>query len=169
MLKFGYWILIIGFGCLGLWKAAQIRKRPKEIRAMINALALLDTEIFWGVTPLPEAFRVLKDRAEPPWREFFAIAEEKLRKGENAASAWESTICEQKIKTCLTEDDWKIIKEIGKGLGRSDRNEQHKQLELAQKHLSLIDNQVSQQAEKKAKMWSYLGFLGGLAVVICII
>jgi stage III sporulation protein AB len=161
--------LVMSFGCLGLWKAREIRQRPKEIRALINALTLLDTEIYWGVTPLPEAFKVLKERTEPPWRDFFAKAEEKLRKGENASLTWETTIGEQRKNTSLADEDWKIIREIGKGLGRSDRTEQHKQLELAQKHLSLIDQQVSQQADKKAKMWSYLGFLAGMALVICII
>lgn len=161
--------LVIGFGCLGLWKAREIRKRPKEIRAMINALALLDTEIYWGVTPLPEAFRSLKERTDSPWREFFAMAEEKLRKGETASLAWETTSGQQRRNTSLTDEDWKIIREIGKGLGRSDRNEQHKQLELALRHLSLIEQQIGQQADQKAKMWSYLGFLAGMATVICII
>ncbi len=43
MLVLGYLGLIIGFGCLGMLKAMRIRKRPQEIREMINALALLDT------------------------------------------------------------------------------------------------------------------------------
>lgn len=169
MLIIGYLGMIIGLGCLGLLKAFQIKKRPREIRGMINALTLLDTEIYWGVTPLPEAFKVLKERTEPPWEEFFGKLEEKLRKGENAFKAWETTIQEQRKRTCLTDSDWKIIREIGKGLGRSDRNEQHKQLELAQKHLTAIDGKAGQEAESKAKMWSYLGFLGGIAVVIVMI
>lgn len=169
MLTIGYIGLIIGFGCLGILKASQVRKRPREIRGMINALALLDTEIYWGVTPLPEAFKILQDRTEPPWKEFFSKLEEKLRRGENAARAWERSIQEERKKTCLSEEDWRIIKEIGKGLGRSDRNEQHKQLELVQKHLASIDENARQQADRKAKMWSYLGFLGGMAVVIIIL
>lgn len=169
MLTIGYLGLIIGFGCLGILKANQIRKRPQEIRGMINALALLDTEIYWGVTPLPEAFRIIQDRTDSPWREFFSKVEEKLRKGDNALRAWEISYQEQRKKTCLTDEDWKVIKEIGKSLGRSDRNEQHKQLELVQKHLASIDENVRQQADKKAKMWSYLGFLGGMTVVIIIL
>ncbi len=169
MLIIGYLGMIIGFGFLGLLKANQIKRRPREIREMINALALLDTEIYWGVTPLPEAFKVLKDRTDSPWKEFFSKLEEKLRKGENAFTAWEMTIREHQKQISLRDDDWRIIKEIGKGLGRSDRNEQHKQLELAQKHLTSIDGRARLEAESKAKMWSYLGFLGGIAVVIIMI
>lgn len=169
MLIIGYLGMIIGLGCLGLLKALQIKRRPREIRALINALVLLDTEIYWGLTPLPEAFQVIKDRTEFPWKGFFQQLEEKIRRGANASDAWEKTIHEQRKKASLSNDDWRIIQEIGKGLGRSDRNEQHKQLELAQKHLASIDDKVRQDADNKAKMWSYLGFLGGIAVVILMI
>lgn len=168
MLVLGYIGLIIGFGCLGIFRAMQIKKRPSEIREMINALALLDTEIYWGATPLPEAFAVLKDRAESPWNVFFAKLEEKIRNGENASSAWSGMCNEHQKKSCLADEDWKIVKGIGKGLGRSDRNEQHKQLQLVQTHLAVIDEKARQQVDSKAKIWSYLGFLGGIAVVIFI-
>ncbi len=169
MLVIGYLGLIIGFGCLGILKAMQIRKRPREIREMINALALLDTEIYWGATPLPEAFAVLQQRTDPPWKEFFAELEGEIRKGKNASKAWEDVIARHQRRTCLSEDDWRAIRDIGKGLGRSDRSEQHKILELAQKHLAHVDEKARQQVDGKAKMWSYLGFLGGLAAVIFIL
>jgi len=168
MLLLGYAGLILGFGILGLIKANRIKNRPRELRELINALSLLDTEIFWGVTPLPEAFAVLRDRVEQPWKGFFAQLEIRLRKGENAFTAWEICCKEYQNKTCLLEDDWKILRSIGKGLGRSDRNEQHKQLQLAQKHLISVDEKARQEADSKAKVWTYLGFLGGLAIVIVI-
>ena len=168
MLIAGYLGLIIGFGCLGLLKAMQIKRRPQEIREMINALALLDTEIFWGSTPLPEAFAILKERVESPWQGFFSQLETSIRDGDNAASAWKSTIQKQRKKFSLLEDDWKIISSLGKGLGRSDRNEQHKQLELVQRHLNSVAERARDNAESKAKMWSYLGFLSGMAIVIFI-
>lgn len=169
MVTASYIGLIIGFGCLGFIKAAQVRKRPRELREISNALALLDTEIVWGITPLPQAFFILKERTDPPWQQFFAELEERLKKGESAYSAWKNTITKQKRRFCLNSEDWKVILDIGKGLGRSDSKQQHKQLELAQKHLALNYENASYLAEKKAKMWSYLGFLGGMAVVIFMI
>lgn len=164
----GYLGLIIGFGCLGIIQATHIRKRPQEIRDLINALALLDTEIYWGVVPLPEAFRVLKERTELPWKHFFTRLEEEIKAGTNASAAWGKCIREQRPRSCLLNDDWKVILAIGQGLGRSDRNEQHKQLELGQRHLQAIDEKARQQADGKAKMWSYLGFLSGMVIVIMI-
>ncbi|RNC29270.1 MAG: hypothetical protein AWM53_00623 [Candidatus Dichloromethanomonas elyunquensis] len=168
MLVIGYIGLIVGFGCLGLLKAMRIRKRPREIREFVQALTLLDTEIYWGATPLPGAFSVLKERTESPWKEFFGGLELCLRKGENSWTSWEKACKDHQRKTCLQDEEWGIIRGIGKGLGRSDRNEQHKILELAQKQLHNTDEKARLQVESKAKMWSYLGFLGGMVIVICI-
>jgi stage III sporulation protein AB len=168
MLIIGYIGLIVGFGCLGLLKAMRIRKRPQEIREFIQALALLDTEIYWGATPLPAAFAVLQERTEAPWKQFFAELESGLKNGENAWMAWAKTCKEQQRKTCMQDEEWGIIQGIGRGLGRSDRSEQHKILELAQKQLGHADEKARMQADGKAKMWSYLGFLGGIVIVIMI-
>jgi len=168
MLIIGYLAVILGCGFLGLFKAAQIKKRPKAIREMINALSLLDTEIFWGVTPLPEAFATIKDRVDSPWKEFFSKLEEKLNKGESASKAWIASIAEERKNASLHAEDWKIIESIGKSLGRADRNEEHKHLELGQKHLMTLYEKTRSQADLKAKMWSYLGFLAGLAIAIVI-
>jgi len=169
MLLLAYVVLIAAFGCLGLLKAKQIKKRPREIREMMRALALLDTEIFWGATPLPAAFAVIKDRTDSPWKEFFAKLEEQVKRGESASHSWEKNVVELRRMTCLEEEEWKVIKDLGKELGRSDRSEQHKHLELVQKHLAALWERARAQADSKAKMWSYLGFLGGAAMVIFII
>jgi Stage III sporulation protein AB (spore_III_AB). len=79
MLIMGCVALIAGCGSLGVWLAHRIRLRPVELRECLMALALLDTEIVWGSTPLPEAFRSVKERTDPPWQGF-------LRNSRNACS-----------------------------------------------------------------------------------
>lgn len=169
MIWAGACLLIISCGGLGLYMASRIRKRPEELRACLTALTLLDTEISWGVTPLPEAFGILKERTEKPWSLFFAELEKRLQKGEGAYKAWNDTIAQQMKYFCLKPEDWQVIKDVGKGLGRSDRQEQHKQIELVKQQLALIREDASEWAEKQAKMWSYLGFLGGIAGVLFLI
>jgi len=133
------------------------------------ALALLDTEIVWGGTPLPEAFCIVKERTESPWQEFFADLQGRLQRGESANTAWKETIVSQNPHFCLKQEDWQVISDVGKGLGRSDRTEQHKQLELIQRQLALMKDQSGAWSEKQAKMWSYLGFLCGIAGVLILI
>lgn len=166
MIILGSFILIIGCGSLGLYLASRIRKRPVELRECLTALTLLDTEIFWGGTPLPEAFSTLKERMDGPWRGFFAELEQRLQGGEGANLAWKATITHQMKSFCLKPEDWQVIQDVGKGLGRSDRHEQHKQIELVKQQVALIKENASQWADRQAKMWAYLGFLGGIAGVI---
>ncbi|MEL1135171.1 stage III sporulation protein AB [Desulfitobacterium sp. THU1] len=169
MIWAGAFLLIIGCGCLGLYRAARIRKRPAELRECLTALALLDTEIYWGSTPLPEAFAILRERTDGVWSVFFAELSERLQKGEGANSAWNATIDHQLPHFCLKFGDWQVIKDVGKGLGRSDRQEQHKHIELVKQQISLVKEQATQSSEKQAHMWSYLGFLGGIAGVLFLI
>jgi stage III sporulation protein AB len=169
MIILGCVVLIAGCGSMGLWWANRIRRRPMELRACLMALALLDTEIVWGATPLPEAFRIVKERTDPPWQNFFAELQERLQRGESAGTAWQETIITQNPHFCLKQEDWQVIRDVGKGLGRSDRTEQHKQLELVQRQLALMKDQAGVWSDKQAKMWSYLGFLCGIAVALILI
>ena len=161
--------LISGCGLMWLWLAQRIRRRPEELREFLIALALLDTEIVWGATPLPEAFGVLKERTRAPWQDFFAQMQKRLEQGESAGTAWDDEINLQRSRFCLKPEDWRVIRDISKGLGRSDSQEQHKQLELVQRQLTMLKDQVSVWSEKQAKMWSYLGFLFGIAGVLILI
>lgn len=159
-------MLIFGCGSLGLYLAARIKKRPVELRDFLTALTLLDTEIIWGGTPLPEAFALLKQRSEGSWKDFFAELERRVLEGESANTAWSETIRTQDKKFCLKAEDWQVIQNVGKGLGRSDRQEQHKQIELVKQQVRDVQEQTMLLCDKQAKMWSYLGFLGGIAGVI---
>lgn len=169
MLIIGCVALIAGCGSLGLWLAHRIKLRPVELRGCLMALALLDTEIVWGATPLPEAFGIVKERTDLPWQGFFAELQERLQRGESASTAWKETIQAQSKNFCLKEEDWQVIGDVGKGLGRSDSREQHKQLELVQRQIALMKDQAGLWSDKQAKMWSYLGFLCGIAGVLILI
>ena len=169
MLILGCVALIAGCGSLGLWLAHRIRLRPVELRGCVMALALLDTEIVWGATPLPEAFGIVKERTDLPWQSFFAELQKRLQQGESASFAWKETIQSQTKNFCLKAEDWQVIGDVGKGLGRSDSREQHKQLELVQRQIALMKDQAGLWSEKQAKMWSYLGFLCGIAGVLILI
>ncbi len=169
MLILGCIVLIVGCGSSGLWLANRIRRRPSELREFLMALTLLDTEIVWGATPLPEAFGIVKERTDMPWQGFFKDLQERLERGEAANIAWKATILCQKAHFCLKPEDWQVIRDVGKGLGRSDRTEQHKQLELVLRQLTLTKEQADIWSVKQAKMWSYLGFLGGIAGVLILI
>ena len=169
MLILGCIAIIAGCGCMGLRLANRIRRRPVELRGGLMALALLDTEIVWGATPLPEAFCIVKERTDTPWQAFFAELQERLQQGESASTAWKETILVQTSHFCLKQEDWQVMRDVSKGLGQSNRTEQHKQLELVQHQLSLMKEQAEIWSEKQAKMWSYLGFLCGIAGVLLMI
>jgi stage III sporulation protein AB len=163
-----YAVIILGLGWLGLWRASAIRKRLRQLEAFSHALSLLDTEIFWGLTPLPVAFRRLQ-RVGYPWSNFFLAVAEGLEKGGQIEETWQKVVEEQKNYFCLTEEDWLLINRLGECAGRTDRHEQHKQLMLIRNQVQGVEESERFTSERQAKMWSYFGFLGGIAVVILIL
>ncbi|MCL1852537.1 MAG: stage III sporulation protein AB [Peptococcaceae bacterium] len=163
-----YAVIIIGLGWLGLWRASTIRKRLKQLELFEHALSLLDTEIFWGMTPLPVAFRRLQ-RIGFPWGNFFLSVAEGLEAGGQIEETWREVVAAQKSYFCLTAEDWELVNRLGGCAGRSDRHEQHKQLMLIRNQIQGTEETQRVDAERQARMWSYFGFLGGIAVVIAIL
>lgn len=163
-----YAVIIIGLGCLGLWRASSIRKRLRQLELFGHALSLLDTEIFWGMTPLPVAFRRLQ-RVGFPWSNFFLAVAEGLENGGQLEATWGEVVKSQKSYFCLTEEDWMLVNRLGDCAGRTDRHEQHKQFMLIRNQIQGLEENQRQDGERQARMWSYFGFLGGIAVVIAIL
>ncbi|MCL1789799.1 MAG: stage III sporulation protein AB [Peptococcaceae bacterium] len=168
MVLIRYTIIIIGLGWLGLWRASVIRKRLKQLELFGHALSLLDTEIFWGMTPLPVAFRRLQ-RTGFPWGNFFLGVAEGLDNGGQIGETWREVVMAQKSYFCLSDSDWELVNRLGDCVGRTDRHEQHKQVVLIREQIQGTEESQRTDAERQARMWSYFGFLGGIAVVIAIL
>ncbi|MCL1919060.1 MAG: stage III sporulation protein AB [Peptococcaceae bacterium] len=163
-----YAVIIFGLGWLGLWRASVIRKRLRQLELFGHALSLLDTEIFWGMTPLPVAFRRLQ-RVGFPWGNFFLAVAEGLEGGGQIESTWREVVEQQRRLFYLTEEDWLLVNRLGECAGRTDRHEQHKQVMLIRNQVQTLEESQRQTAERQARMWSYFGFLGGIAVVIAVL
>jgi stage III sporulation protein AB len=92
-----------------------------------------------------------------------------LEGGGQIEATWHEVVRRQKKFFCLTEEDWLLVNRLGDCAGRTDRHEQHKQLMLIRNQIQSLEESQRQTAERQARMWSYFGFLGGLAVVIAVL
>jgi stage III sporulation protein AB len=62
-----------------------------------------------------------------------------------------------------------LVNRLGECVGRTDRHEQHKQLMLIRNQIQSLYESQQTDTERQARMWSYFGFLGGIAVVIAVL
>ena len=144
----------IGFG---FHKAAKEQKRLEQGIAIKRMLYLLQGEIRYGFTPLPEAVLKISTKTEKEYQPFLKKVAKQLEthSEESFAKVWEQTL-EQKLKNILYET-----------IGYLDQQMQEKTILLT---IEQLDDQIfliKDQVIKNCKMYRSLGI--SLSVLIVII
>lgn len=131
---------------------------------------MLETEIAYGATPLPEALSRLGDRMEEPVGRFLASVAALLADGQGrtAGEAWQAGLETLRDGSALVEADLDILTQFGFGLGVSDSSDQVRNLRLAQEQLRAEERRAEEDRTRNEKLWRTLGFLSGIVVVLII-
>jgi len=161
-------VIIFGCGLIGMYTAHNYSQRPEELRHLQSALQMLVTEITYAATPMAEALRSIAARSDKRVSILFEyiLAEFSSNPGCTANEAWEKALQKFYIRTTLAKGDLAILSNLGKALGISDRQDQTRHLHLAIEHLGAEIISARNDASKYVKLWNYIGFLGGLVVVL---
>lgn len=161
-------VLVAAGGAAGMLVARDYARRPVEIRSLISAVQMLETEIIYAATPLGEAMERVACASDGIVAGFFREASRSLNSGEGttAGEAWEKALAGFYGHSSLTAGDSAILKNLGRALGRSGRTDQEKHLKLACEQLKREMASAEEAAAKNTRMWNYLGFCGALAAVI---
>lgn len=163
--------LFLACGLFGLNAAGGYLRRPVELRAIRSALAMLETEIVYGATALPEAFQRVAGRSDRAAAPLFKMAAEEIKTmtGTTAREAWGKALSAYYHKTSLAMEDLSILTDLGSSLGISDREDQTRHLRLAIEQIGSSTAAAEAVAARNARLWSYMGFLGGLCMVLILI
>lgn len=167
----GSCLLIIGFGTIGIIIGKNYSLRPMQIRYLQNALRMLETEILYGLTPLPRALeRIAKHTNYPINKLCFNTAFYLVNnQGITAGEAWEEALKQLKNESALLPEDLDALLNFGKSLGDSDKDEQEKNLQLVQAHLKTLEYKAEKLKEKNQKLCQYFGFSLGIILVLIFI
>ncbi|MCF8009742.1 MAG: stage III sporulation protein AB [Clostridiales bacterium] len=153
-------------GIMGMIKAREYAMRPRELRSMQSALQMLETEIIYGATPLPEALEYVAERCEKNISRLFRQVEQELivSHGCTVKEAWDRALYLY-APPFFQKGDTSILSQLGNCLGMSDREDQSKHLHLAMEQLKLETTSAKEKAKSQVKLWNYMGFLAGLMIV----
>lgn len=172
MIKVGGSLIILFVSTsLGFRMAARYVRRTAELGQLQVALKTLESEIGYTLTPLPEALLRVGALTGGPVGQFFSRAGQLLAEGQRltVAEAWTMAIREAAGELALKARDLQIILDLGNRLGGLDREGQKKYLEQALARL-WQEELASLEGEKKyVRLWRYLGFAGGLAVILLLL
>jgi stage III sporulation protein AB len=171
MIKLVGALLILAAGTLlGFHQASLLANRPRQIRQASNALGRLETEISYGLTPLPDALASIGRQSAEPLASFFqdAAARMSVPGGDSARESWQQALESVWPKTVMKPATREILSELGRTLGVSSRDEQIKHIRLAVNQLHADEQSAREDQARYETMWRSLGFLAGALVVILI-
>jgi len=164
-------LLVVAASSLWGWQMSRnYARRPVELRQFIAALQMLETEITYAATPLPEALGGVAEQVSAPAASFFRQVSSELgtHRGCSAREAWHDTLAEYGVLSALGASDFSILRGLGNSLGISDRSDQSKHLHLAAEQLKTALAMAEEAALKNVKLWNYMGLLSGLVLVLAL-
>jgi len=165
-------ILIIG-ACsyIGFFLGRQYNARFEQIKKLRSSLKMLETEISYSMNPLPEALFKVGSRILGPVGKLYEHTAELL--GKNAGlpmeQVWRAGLDRLAEESSLKKEELDVLDDFGLGLGGSDREEQLKNLHLAQEHLRIIESSAERDRNKYERMYKTLGILAGAALALVLI
>lgn len=167
----GVLLVIAGCSGMGLIKARTIDQRLSALKELKRLFMQLKAEIRCMATPLPEAIHRLASGAHAPFALFLKNLYENLYTLEPAtfAQLWTDHVEQYLKQSALTAADLHMIKEMGQSLGTLDLQMQLGTLDLYMERLdqSIIDLSNGMAAQKK--LYSCMGIMGGIFIVILLI
>lgn len=150
--------------------SARLTERQRALQKFIEILVNLKGQMCGLGIPLVDAFENIgKENTSGVWSEIFMRCSGIMREEHvNAGKAWRKAL-ENNRNLCLDELDYLQIRDFGERLGKSDRYNQEKVLELEKEKISIMERKAREDMETKGKLYRSLGILTGAAVVVLLI
>lgn len=159
--------ILIATSWIGFEISRSYTERTKQLRLLKSALQSLEAEIMFGHAPLHEASRRIASQIDYPINLLFENFSVLLLNNETTAkNAWDKSLQRVWNKTNLKKIEFEILKQFGETLGRHDRIQQQKQIQLALVHLEREEVEAREKQASYGKMMRNLGFLSGLFIII---
>lgn len=161
-------LVLVSSSMTGNLIAKNFLERPKQLRQLRHGLQILETEISYAASFLPEALKRIAKASEPPVGSLFDKTSQLLlnQEGYTATEAWQQAIEENLSALVIKDSDKEILLQLGASLGCSDREDQVKHLRLAQEYLQKEEEKAEKEGEKNAPLWRYFGLVFGAAIII---
>jgi len=172
VIKFvGAFLIISATTLIGYIYSNIYNLRVKELRELQYGIQMLETEMVYGYSPLPEALDSVSRRISDNISLLFSETSKKLRSknGLSVSEAWSLTLNALMPKTSLTAVERDILLAFGESLGTSDVKNQSRNFKLTLTLLKQEELKAVELRDKNVKMYRNLGFLFGLALVIILI
>ncbi|HWI63025.1 MAG TPA: stage III sporulation protein SpoIIIAB [Symbiobacteriaceae bacterium] len=161
--------LILGATSYAGWQVgAGYARRPAQLRDLQTALAVLQTEVEYGATPLPAALQSAAGAAGRAMAPLFARTAARLAEGGGITpgDALRTVLDGGLPESALKPEDLEVMRALAGVLGASGREDQVRHLTLARERLAGLEAQATDLRSRYERMARYMGVLSGAALVL---
>lgn len=172
IIKFiGCILILIATTGAGFMYSEKYRKRVIQLKEFERTLLLLENQMEYTHTPLPEAFLNISKKAKEPVNLFFKGVSDLLNKGEveNVNEAFNEAFKKNKALFFLNETDIDVLNDLSKSLGCFGISGEKSVFNLINKNLKTHIEDSEEKAKKNVKMYRYLGFFMGAVIILIIV
>ncbi len=164
-------LIIISSTIIGIAMANKYAMRPVQLRALQSGINILQTEIIYFSSPLPEALYKVSKSISDDIRIIFDKASKGLldKKQYTVNEVWTRAVEDSMDTTTLTEEDKVILINFGLGLGSSDKESQLRHFQLVMEQIKNQEIKAEEIRKKNEKLYKSLGILGGMAITVLIL
>lgn len=164
----GAGLLLTGCSGLGLWFAGNYRRHLEGLEQLRRMLLLLKGQILYANAPLEEAFRRVGEKSQGGLGTFFCAVADRIenQQGEVFYDMWQEEIALLGPEIPLDKKDRRELATFGEHLGFLDREMQERTILLYLEQLDLAIDDGRAHQKEKSRLYTSLGIMGGLFLVI---
>lgn len=165
--------LVIIFSCtyIGINISNKYRQRVKELLEIKRIVGIMLGEIRYSLTPIPNIFQIMIDKTDGVFKKYFIVMDAEVSDYSGLAlkDIWNNNLKILKDNTCLNSNDIELFSMLGNNLGFLDKQMQIDTINLYIEQLSdqIIESKAA--LKDKTRLFSSLGVLGGILIVIVLI
>ena len=163
-------VIVIFLICstIGYIYGESFRKRFIQIKEIYKGIILLQNQIIFNSTPLPDALREVGKKTVDPIKTVLINVGKDLNDGieGDVYSAFKNNYLKNKEDFYLTKEDISILGDFMKSLGDSGVYGQEKNFKLAEENLRINLEEALESSKKNTKLYRYLGVCLGLMISI---
>lgn len=156
-------LILILATMIGRFLSKKYVYRLEELEDIKNALNILKSKIKFTYEPIPEIFEEISKTSSRNISELFKTAKIKMN-DLTANEAWEEAVGESQNN--LKKEDKDVLKTLSKLLGQTDAEGQISQIEITENFLESKIQEAMEEKKKNEKLYTRLGTIMGLTIVI---
>lgn len=153
---------------IGFYYGEKYRMRSSNLKEIHKAFIMLNSEISYSNTPLPDALSNISKRVADPISKMLLDTSVNLDdiNIDSVYEAFTKAYKNYKDEINLTKDDYKVLSDFFKTIGSCDAMTQEKVFSVTLENLNLNYIEANNEANVNVKMYRTLGISIGIMIAI---